>query len=49
LLAKRLLVNSNLTSSEIAYELGFDEPTNFTKFFQKKEKISPSMFRKEHK
>jgi AraC-like DNA-binding protein len=49
LLAKRLLVNSNLTSSEIAYELGFDEPTNFTKFFKKKEKKSPSLFRKEHK
>ncbi len=49
LLAKRLLVNSNLTSSEIAYDLGFDEPTNFTKFFKKNEKKSPSLFRKEHK
>jgi len=47
--AKRLLINSNLTSSEIAYELGFDEPTNFTKFFKKAEKISPTMFRKAHK
>ena len=47
--AKRLLINSNLTSSEIAYELGFDEPTNFTKFFKKAEKKSPTMFRKVHK
>jgi len=47
--AKRLLINSSLTSSEIAYELGFDEPTNFTKFFKKNEKISPTMFRKAHK
>ena len=47
--AKRLLINSNLTSSEIAYELGFDEPTNFTKFFKKAEKSSPTMFRKAHK
>jgi len=49
LLAKRLLINSNFTSSEIAYQLGFDEPTNFTKFFKKIEKKSPNMFRKEHK
>jgi len=49
LLAKRLLINTSFTSSEIAYELGFDEPTNFTKFFKKLENKSPSMFRKEHK
>jgi len=49
LLAKRLLINTNFTSSEIAYELGFDEPTNFTKFFKNIENKSPSMFRKEHK
>ncbi len=47
--AKRLLVNTNLTSAEIAYELGFDEPTNFTKFFKKTEGKSPVMFRKEYK
>ncbi len=46
--AKRLLINSNLTTAEIAYELGFKEPTNFTKFFKKKEMTSPLMFRKEH-
>ncbi len=47
--AKRLLINSNQTSSEIAYELGFDEPTNFIKFFKKVENITPTIFRKEHK
>lgn len=49
LLAKRMLINTNYTTTEIAYELGFDELTNFTKFFKKKEHISPSMFQKEHK
>lgn len=47
--AKRLLINSTHTSSAIAYELGFDEPTNFTKFFKKAVNASPTMFRKEHK
>ncbi len=32
--AKKLLISSNLLSKEIAYQLGFDEPTNFTKFFK---------------
>ncbi len=46
LLAKRMLVNSSLTSTEIAYTLGFDEPTNFTKFFKHIEGVSPMAFKK---
>ena len=46
LLAKRMLINSNYSSSEIAYELGFDEPTNFAKFFKNIEFLSPSKFKK---
>ena len=32
--AKRLLVHSGMTVKEVGYELGFDEPTNFIKFFK---------------
>ena len=33
--AKKYLKCSDLSSKEVAYKLGFDEPTNFTKFFKK--------------
>lgn len=46
LLAKRLLVNSQLSSKEIGYALGFSEPTNFVKFFKNKEGVSPIEFQK---
>lgn len=49
LLAKRMLINTNSTSAEIAYELGFLEPTNFAKFFKNIEGISPALFQKEQK
>jgi AraC-like DNA-binding protein len=41
---KRLLINSELTISEIAQRLTYD-PSNFTKFFKKYEGMSPSQFR----
>lgn len=44
--AKRLLLYSNLSVKEISFELGFDEPTNFNKFFRKHTKLSPIEFRK---
>lgn len=40
--AKRLLRFSHLTNKEIAYELGFSEPANFSQFFKKCEGVSPS-------
>ncbi len=43
--AKRLLVHSSDTVKEIAYRLGFDETTNFTKFFKKNTGRKPSDFR----
>ena len=46
LMAKRLLINTTSTSREVAYELGFTEPTNFTKFFKTNVKLSPLMFQK---
>jgi len=43
--AKNKLVNSNLSINEIAYELGFEYPQNFSKLFKKKIGISPSLYR----
>jgi len=43
--AKRLLVHSNLNVKEIAYDLGYDEPTNFIKYFKKYTHKTPSEFR----
>ncbi|MBP4142526.1 AraC family transcriptional regulator [Flavobacterium sp. P4023] len=44
--AKRLLFFSSLTNKEIAYQLGFKEPANFSAFFKKHTKLSPSHFKK---
>ncbi|NGY35907.1 AraC family transcriptional regulator [Flavobacterium sp. XN-5] len=44
--AKRLLYFSDLTNKEIAYELGFNEPANFSAFFKKHTQLSPSSFKK---
>lgn len=46
LLAKRLLANTHLTTAQISFQLGFDEPTNFTKFFKRVEGLSPIRFQK---
>lgn len=43
---KRILVVSNLSIKELAYEMSFEEPTNFAKFFKKHVGISPAQFRK---
>ncbi|MEM9076350.1 MAG: helix-turn-helix transcriptional regulator [Bacteroidota bacterium] len=42
---KRLLANTQLSISEIAYRSGFDEPTNFFKYFRKRTGYSPKSFR----
>lgn len=47
--AKRLLVHSTLSIKEIAYELGYDEPTNFIKYFRKHNSSTPSEFREQNK
>jgi AraC family transcriptional regulator, transcriptional activator of pobA len=44
--AKSLLRNSSLSSKEIAYKLGFSEPTHFNRFFRKHVKTTPNEFRK---
>ncbi len=45
--AKRELTYSNLSISEIAFNLGFEEVTNFTKYFKKHTNQSPSEFHNE--
>lgn len=45
--AKRLLTHSNQSIKEIAYELGYDEPTNFIKYFRKHTESTPSEFREQ--
>jgi AraC-like DNA-binding protein len=47
--AKRLLSYSNLSVKEIGYELGFDEPTNFNKYFRKHTNLTPTQFRESAK
>ncbi len=43
--AKRLLSYSSLSIKEVGYELGFDEPTNFNKYFRKHVGVTPAQFR----
>ena len=42
--AKRLLINGHLKTSAIAYDLGYEDPTNFTKYFKKKTGLTPKQF-----
>jgi AraC family transcriptional regulator, transcriptional activator of pobA len=44
--SKRMLIDPSRTVKEISYDLGFNEPTNFTKFFKKFTCMSPEQFRK---
>lgn len=43
--AKRMLAHTNYSIKEIGFELGFDEPTNFIKYFRKQEGKTPVEFR----
>lgn len=43
--AKNILLNTNNSVSEIAYDLGFEYPQYFSKIFKKRVKMSPSEFR----
>ncbi|MFS4471450.1 helix-turn-helix domain-containing protein [Chryseobacterium sp. T20] len=46
--AKRLLVFTNLSIKEVAYELGYSDHTYFSRLFSKLEDQSPSEFRNQH-
>ncbi len=43
--AKELLSTTELSVSEIAYQLGFEYPQSFNKLFKKKTNISPLAYR----
>ncbi|QHV94242.1 AraC family transcriptional regulator [Spirosoma endbachense] len=44
--AKRLLVHTNQSIKEIGFMLGFDEPSNFSRFFRQQIGQTPAEFRK---
>ena len=44
--AKRNLINSHLKITELAYKLGFEDPTNFSKYFKKHTTLTPNSFLK---
>lgn len=45
--AKRLLVNANMTVTEISHELDFADNSYFSKFFKKHTGVTPEVFRKQ--
>ena len=46
--AKRKLINSAVKSTELAYDMGFEEPTNFVKYFKKHTGLTPNGFKNNH-
>ncbi len=47
--AKRLLVHSDSSAAAIAIELGFSEPTNFSKFFTRNTGLTPAAYRSQNR
>lgn len=47
--AKSLLMSTSHSTKEIAYKLGFSEPTHFSRFFKKHTQLPPNTFRKKNK
>lgn len=46
---KRLLIHSGFSIKEMAYNLGFDEPTNLSKFFKRYTGLTPLQFKTANK
>lgn len=46
--AKSLLLEPQMTVSETAYKLGFDNPKYFSRLFKKKVGLTPSRYREQH-
>ncbi len=46
--AKRYILHTENTISEIAYILSFDDPSNFVKFFRRHEALTPVQFRRKY-
>jgi AraC family transcriptional regulator, transcriptional activator of pobA len=49
IVAKVFLLSTSYSSKEIAYKLGFSEPTHFSRFFKKNTLLSPGAFQKSNK
>ncbi|MEQ1664596.1 MAG: helix-turn-helix domain-containing protein [Bdellovibrionales bacterium] len=47
--AKRILAHTTVTVKEIGYDLGFEEPTNFIKYFKKHSQFTPTEFREKNR
>ncbi len=47
--ARRMLIFTEKTAKEIAYELGFEDPSQFSRFFKKNTQNSIHDFREKHK
>ncbi len=45
--AKALLSQTELSIKEIAFKLGFNEPSHFNNFFKKQTHLTPVLYRKE--
>ncbi|MBA4057099.1 MAG: AraC family transcriptional regulator, partial [Marivirga sp.] len=45
---RRLLLYSKLNNSEIAYKLGFEDTSYFSRIFKKKTHLSPTTFRQKY-
>ena len=45
---KRMLLVSNITSQQLAYDYGFDDASNFVKYFKKHSQLTPSQFQKKY-
>ncbi len=46
--AKRILIHSKLTVSEVAFQLGYDDPSYFSRFFKKHTSQTPVEFMKHY-
>ncbi|UJQ94119.1 helix-turn-helix domain-containing protein [Mariluticola halotolerans] len=47
--AKRFLIYTEMTVAEIGYDLGFDDPAYFSRFFSQRVGAPPGAYRDEHK
>jgi len=47
--ARKLLLHTSWDAAEIAYSLGFEYPSHFTKFFRQRSGVTPVGFRLQHK
>ena len=45
-IAKKLIMNTNYSISDIAYKMGFKDSNNFTRFFKTKTGFTPLNYRK---